>query len=251
MINLIIPAFIAGLLTFFAPCTLPLVPSYLGFISGISLTNADLTNKKIKKQIIINGFLYVLGFSFVFVLLGSLFSLGGGVLAIHRTWLARIGGIFIIIFGLFMLPMVKLPGFNFLNKTKKINIVNRLQPGKPLSSFLFGSAFAFGWTPCVGPVLGTILVLASTTGDWLAGSTLLAIFSLGLAIPFLVIALTIDSALRYLPKIYKILPVISVIGGLFLIIIGTLMLTSNINSFTGWIYKIFDFINYKILINYL
>jgi cytochrome c-type biogenesis protein len=251
MIELVIPAFIAGLLTFLAPCTLPLVPSYLGFISGVSLTPDNLKDDTIKKRIILNSLLYILGFSFVFVALGSIFSLGGGALAIHRLWLARVGGVFVIIFGLFMLQAIKLPGLNFLNQTKRFNIIKKLQPGKPWSSFIFGSAFAFGWTPCVGPVLGTILLLASTTGGWAAGSILLAVFSLGLALPFFIIALTIDSTLRILPKIYKILPAISVIGGIFLIIIGILMLMNNFGLLIEWFYQIFDFINYQAIIDYL
>lgn len=251
MIELIIPAFIAGLLTFLAPCTLPLVPSYLGFISGVSLTPANLQDEKIKKRIILNSLLYILGFSIVFIVLGSIFSWGGSALVVHRLWLARVGGIFVIIFGLFMLQVIKLPGLNFLNQTKHFNIIKKLQPGKPLSSLIFGATFAFGWTPCIGPILGTILLIASTTSGLASGLILLSVFSLGLAIPFFVIALTIDSALRILPKIYKILPAISIIGGIFLIIIGILMLTDNFGIWINWFYKLFGFINYEAIIDYL
>ena len=251
MLELIIPAFIAGLLTFLAPCTLPLVPSYLGFISGVSLTPEHLQDKKVKKKIIINSLLYILGFSIVFIALGSLFALGGSALAAHRLWLARIGGIFIIIFGIFMLHVIKIPGLQFLNKSKQINVLNKLHPGKPLSSFIFGATFAFGWTPCIGPVLGTILLLASSTAGIVPGMLLLAIFSLGLGLPFFIIALSIDSALRYLPKIHKILPIISIIGGIFLIILGVLMLTNNFGLLITWVYKLFGFINYEVLIDYL
>ncbi|MCB9803035.1 cytochrome c biogenesis protein CcdA [Candidatus Nomurabacteria bacterium] len=251
MWHLIIPSFFAGLLTFLAPCTLPLVPSYLGFISGVSLTKENLEQKIIKKKILLNSLLYVLGFSLIFIILGSLFALGGGALIGYRLILSRIGGIFIIIFGLFMLHFLKIPGFGFLNKTKKINLFNKLQPGKPLSSFIFGASFAFGWTPCIGPILGSVLFLASTTATLGSGIILLSIFSLGLALPFLLIALSIESALKYLPKINKILPYISTIGGIFLVIIGVLMLTDSFGLFISWFYKIFSFLNYDQLLNYL
>jgi cytochrome c-type biogenesis protein len=251
MLELIIPAFIAGLLTFLAPCTFPLVPSYLGFISGVSLTPEHLQDKKIKKRILTNSLLYILGFSLVFIILGSLFALGGSALAPYRLWLARIGGIFIIIFGIFMLHVIKIPGLNFLNKTKRFNVLNKLQPGKPLSSLIFGATFAFGWSPCIGPILGTILLVASTTASLLPGIILLTVFSIGLGLPFFLIAITIDSALKYLPKISKIMPTISVIGGILLIIIGALMIMDNFGLFIGWFYQLFDFLNYEAIIDYL
>ena len=158
-VSLIIPALIAGILTFLAPCTLPLVPGYLGFISGASLE--DLKDPKKAKvarwKIFSNAILYVFGFSSVFIILGSLFGLGGVSLAAYRLWLSRIGGIFVIIFGLFMLDVFKFQGFNFLEKLGSSRILKSLKPGTPSSSFIFGATFAFGWTPCVGRYWGQSL----------------------------------------------------------------------------------------------
>ncbi len=243
---LIIPAFIAGLLTFLAPCTLPLVPGYLGFISGVSL--ADLENptlaKRARLRIFYNGLLYVIGFSLVFIVLGSLFGLGGAALVKYRIWLARIGGIFIIVFGLYMLKLIHLP---FLSSLQ----IRSIQPGKPLSSFLFGTTFAFGWTPCVGPILGSILLLASTSATVGQGAFLLFIFSLGLAIPFLLIALGIGSAAKYLGTIKKYLSVVALFGGVFLIFLGVLLVTNQFAAWLGYAYQLFDFIDYAKLLDYL
>ena len=249
-LNLIITSFIAGLLTFLAPCTLPLVPGYLAFISGVSLS--DLNDKEraksARRKIFLNGVLYVIGFSAVFILLGSLFGLGGSALIKYRFWLSRIGGIFVIFFGLFMLGVLKLP---FLNFKRHLEGIKWLKPGNPLSSLIFGATFAFGWTPCIGPVLGSVLVLASASATIIQGAFLLAIFSLGLGIPFLVIAIGIGSASRYLGKLEPYLKAVSVIGGLFLIILGIMIFTNQFGSWLGFIYRMFDFINYDRLLDYL
>lgn len=248
--SLIIPAFIAGILTFLAPCTLPLVPGYLGFISGVSLTDLQDSNKSktARRKIFLNGVLYVIGFSAVFITLGSLFGLGGSALIKYRLWLSRIGGVFVISFGLFMLGVLKLP---FLNVEKHIGSVKALKPGNPASSLIFGAAFAFGWTPCVGPILGSILALAASSATIGQGAFLLAVFSLGLAVPFLVIAASIGSASSYLGKLSNHLTVISTIGGVFLIFLGIVLLTNTIAVLVSYFYRIFNFINYDSLLNYL
>ncbi|MBI2459749.1 MAG: sulfite exporter TauE/SafE family protein [Parcubacteria group bacterium] len=248
--SLIIPAFIAGLLTFLAPCTLPLVPGYLGFISGVSLNDLKDPDKvKLARQkIFLNGLLYVMGFSLVFIILGSLFGLGGGALIKYRLWLSRLGGLFIIFFGLFMLGILKLP---FLNTEKHLSRIKFLKPGNPASSLLFGATFAFGWTPCVGPILGSILLLAAARATIGQGAFLLAVFSLGLATPFLLIAASIGSASAYLAKLNKYLNLVSIVGGVFLIFLGVLLLTNNLNIWTSYFYRAFSFINYNKLLDYL
>ncbi len=252
-ISLIIPAFIAGIITFLAPCTLPLIPGYLAFISGVSVT--DLKNpeklKQAKRKILLNGLLYVIGFSLVFILLGTIFGLAGSALAQYRIWISRIGGIFVIFFGLYLMHVFKLPFFNFLNREKKLQFANSLTPGKPSSSFLFGMTFAAGWTPCVGPILGTILLLASTSGTILEGTFLLFVFSLGLAIPFLIIALGVGHATQYIKKLTKYLNIISFIGGLFLLFLGILLVTDSMNVWLAYSYKLFNFIRYEALLDYL
>jgi cytochrome c-type biogenesis protein len=236
---LIIPAFIAGLLTFLAPCTLPLVPAYLAFISGSSSG---------KGRVFRNALFFVFGFSIVFILLGLLAGLAGGLLYEFRMWVSRIGGIFVILFGLFMLDAVKIP---FLAKEKKLSIKSPFVKGTPLNSLILGVIFAAGWTPCIGPILGSVLFLASQTATAFSGAVLLAVFSLGLAVPFLLIAGSIESAEKHIAKFSKYLRPINVIGGIFLIILGVLLLFGQMGLLTEYGFKIFGFVNYDSLLDYL
>ncbi|MCH7882848.1 sulfite exporter TauE/SafE family protein [Patescibacteria group bacterium] len=247
---LIIPAFIAGLLTFLAPCTLPLVPAYLGFISGVSLE--DLKDPKKSRgarlKIFLNGIFFVFGFSLVFIIFGTLAGLVGIAFAPYRIWLTRIGGIFVIIFGLFMLNVIKIP---YLSREKQFKVPTLFKRGNSFNSLILGSAFGFGWTPCVGPILGAILLLASTSATASQGAFLLSIFSLGLAIPFLAIALGIGWASRHLAGLSRYLNVVSVIGGIFLILLGILLVTDNMALLVSYGFKIFRFIEYERLLDYL
>ncbi len=249
--SLIIPAFIAGLLTFLAPCTLPLVPGYLGFISGTSLEDLKdpAKSKTARWKIFLNGLFFIIGFSAVFIILGTLIGfVGAAVLAPYRIWLGRIGGIFVIIFGLFMLNVLKIP---FLARERQFTPPVLFERGKPLNSLILGSAFAFGWTPCVGPILGSILLLASTSTTALQGGFLLTIFSIGLALPFLAIALGIGKVSESIRNVTRYLNTVSVIGGVFLIFLGVLLLTGNIALLISWGYRLFEFINYDRLLDYL
>ncbi|MDA2922453.1 cytochrome c biogenesis protein CcdA [Patescibacteria group bacterium AH-259-L07] len=273
-LHLIIPAFIAGILTFLAPCTLPLVPAYLGFISGVSIH--DLKNpfkaKKAKKTIFTNGLFFVIGFSAIFIFFGIAAGLIGQALVPYRIWLMRIGGILVIVFGFSMLGIinpvrdkfrlvgtatifrqrisngVKLP---FFQKTKLFKKGGFSKHHKSLTSFMVGASFAFGWTGCVGPVLASILFLASTSTTVFQGGFLLLVFSLGLAIPFLIIAAGIGKASQYIQHATKYLHIISIIGGVFLIFLGLLLFTNNFSLLIAWGFKIFKFINYEALLDYL
>lgn len=181
----------------------------------------------------------------VFIFLGSLFGLLGNVFSGYRILLEKIGGAFVVFFGLYMMKIFDFKWLRFLYKKKKINLFNKLVPGRPLSSFIFGMTFAFGWTPCVGPVLGSILLLASTTSTVWQGMLLLAIFSLGLALPFIVLALLAGQAVYFVRKLNKFLNTISFIGGLFLVFLGILVITGNMGIFVSWFYQLFDFMNYQ------
>lgn len=248
---LFIAAFIAGLLTFLAPCTLPLVPAYLGFISGVvpEELNDSEKLKKARLKIFANGLFFMLGFSAVFILMGTIVGfVGAFFLAPYRLWLGRIGGVFVILFGLFMLNVIRIP---FLLGEKRISAPSFLERGKPRTSFVLGSAFAFGWTPCVGPILGSILLLASTSTTALQGALLLGIFSLGLAVPFLLVAALWGSSLRVISKFSGLLNGISIVGGIFLIALGVLLLTDNIPLLISWGYRLFRFIEYERLLEYL
>ncbi len=249
-VGFVISAFVAGLLTFLAPCTFPLVPAYLGFISGVSVEDLNDPTKSdtVRKKIIQNGIFFVVGFSLVFILFGTLAGLIGQGLVPYRIWLTRVSGVFVILFGLFMLGAFKIP---FLQSDKRLKAPSFLKVGKPASSLVIGSAFAFGWTPCIGPILGSILLLASTSTTAFQGAFLLTMFSIGLAIPFLLIAFLFSKATIYIQKISKYLVWISVIGGVFLIILGILLVTNNFSLLIQYGYQLFDFINYDRLLDYL
>lgn len=238
ILPLLIPSFLAGVLTFLAPCTLPLVPAYIAFISG----------NKSKKKIFFNGLMFVFGFSIVFIVFGILFGILGSVISPYKYWLTKIGGLFVIFFGLFLL---KVFNFTFLNKINKIQLSPIFKKGEPLSSFLLGLSFAFGWTPCVGPILGSILILASTTSTLWQGGILLAVFSLGLALPFLLIASGIGSLQERIKSFSKYLGIIEKIGGIFLIIIGILLFTDKMNLLISWGFEFLKIFNYESLVKYL
>lgn len=251
--SLIIPAFVAGVLTFLAPCTLPLVPGYLGFISGVPVgeTKKGKLTTQVRRSVLVNGIWYVIGFSIVFMIMGTVFGILGSFLAHHRLWLSRIGGVMVIFFGLYMMHVFKFKYFNFLNTEKRISLVGKLKPGNPVSSFLFGATFAFGWTPCVGPVLGSILLLASTSGTAIQGLILLFTFSFGLGIPFIMLAFGFGHAAQHIQKLSKYLPTISFVGGLFLLFIGILLVTDKMEVWISSFYSVFSFINYESILNFL
>ncbi|PIT93262.1 MAG: cytochrome C biogenesis protein [Candidatus Harrisonbacteria bacterium CG10_big_fil_rev_8_21_14_0_10_38_8] len=249
-IGFVIASFFAGLLTFLAPCTLPLVPAYLGFISDVDQKELKdpATAKSARRKIFLNGLAFIAGFSFIFIAFGILAGFAGTALAPYRIWLTRIGGLLVILFGLFMLDFFKL---SFFQSDKHIPIPKWLTLGKPSSSFFVGGTFALGWTPCVGPILGSILLLAGTTGTALQGGVMLTVFSIGLAIPFLVIAFAFSKATTYIDKISKYLKWISIIGGVFLIILGFLLVTDNFGLTIQYGYELFDFVNYERLLDFL
>ncbi len=250
---LVIPAFVAGLLTFLAPCTLPLVPGYLSFISGVSADDlrdpgARLT---VRGRVLLNGLLYVLGFSAVFILMGTAFAWGGAALGSYRGWLSRIGGAFVILFGLSMLGAFSSRMPKLLGKEARLNPERFLKPGRPWSSFVFGSAFAFGWTPCIGPILGSVLLLASSTATVGRGALLLGVFSLGLATPFLLLAAGIGHAADRIRPLMRRMKTISAVGGAFLVFLGALLVADKLSVWTAAAYRTIEFIDYNSLLDYL
>jgi len=249
-IGFILSAFVAGLLTFLAPCTLPLVPAYLGFISGVN--PKELEDKETaghaRRKIFLNGVFFILGFSIVFIFFGTLAGILGQALVPFQIWLPRVGGVFVIIFGLFMLGVFKLP---FLNTERRIQAPKWLVIGRPSSSLVIGGTFALGWTPCIGPILGSILLLAGSSQTAVEGTVLLAVFSLGLAIPFVLLALLYSKATVYIEKISRHLRWVSIVGGIFLIALGALLMTGNFGLTIQYGYQLLDFINYESLLQYL
>lgn len=245
---LIVPAFVAGLFTFLAPCTLPMVPAYLGFISGASAREAlGESNRRLRYRIFGNGLAFVLGFSAVFILFGVFAGFIGHLIPGYRLLLTRIGGAFVILFGLFMLGAFKLP---LLSKEYRINMKLPFARGSYLNAFGLGAAFGTGWTPCIGPVLGSVLLLATTEGSVGSGALLLGVFAFGLAIPFLLVALALGSAEKAIQKITPYLNIVSRASGLLLIVLGYLLLTNSMNVVIGYMYQVFPFLHYDALLKY-
>ncbi|HVN24185.1 MAG TPA: cytochrome c biogenesis protein CcdA [Syntrophorhabdales bacterium] len=212
-------AFGAGVLSFFSPCVLPLVPSYLIFISGASISNYDeLSTGKHRKTLLLHSVSFIVGFSLVFISLGVSSSLLGNLFSTYERWIVRIGGLLLIFFGLNMLNVLKIP---FLNQEKMYHM--RARPIGFIGSFLIGVTFSLGWTPCIGPVLASILLIASTTSTVKQGMYLLSLYSLGLAIPFFIAALLVGRILHLMQRYGWIMKYSSyVIGGL-LIVVGILL----------------------------
>tara|TARA_Y100000590_G_scaffold415305_1_gene512964 strand:- start:7600 stop:8844 length:1245 start_codon:yes stop_codon:yes gene_type:complete len=246
-------AFAAGLLSFLSPCVLPLIPAYATFITGMSLkdlSNAQSSggNKSIKDEItesadgrekiigqtsskfriqtmvLSKGLLFVLGFSIIFVILGSAVSYAGTMFDEASLWVERIGGIMLIAFGLHLIGILK---FNKLNMQKSINLQNRST--KNIGSLFVGMAFGAGWTPCIGPILAAILTMAATSSSWGAGTSLLIAYSAGLAIPFIISALAIDRFISFFNRIKRWVGWIERGSGILLIGIGGLLLTGSLS----------------------
>ena len=222
----ILIAFSAGLASFIAPCILPMIPAFLAYISGTTLTeisNGQKADSKINKiNIIANTIFFVLGFSVIFstlgVLINSILSENINQLANSLNWIA---GIIIVIFGIFMIASTKI---NSLNKEKKFQIKN-FKSSYPMS-FVFGLAFAIGWTPCVGPILGTILTLAATTPS--ISFTLLLAYSIGLGIPFILIGIFFSKSTKIISSMTKHLKYYNIVLGGFIILLGILIFTNQL-----------------------
>jgi cytochrome c-type biogenesis protein len=225
-------AFAAGLLSFVSPCVLPLVPSYVSYITGMSLERLmdQRERQRFRYTIVINSLLFIAGFSCVFIAFGASASLIGQVLITYQDYIRRIGGVLIIIFGLYLLGVLNL---GFLNTEKRLHFGSR--PAGYVGSFLIGVAFAAGWTPCVGPVLGTILLYASTTDSLLNGVTLLASYSLGLVLPLFVTALGVDRFLSYFKQVKSYLWGVSTVSGVFLVMVGVMIYANSLTMITSFL----------------
>lgn len=235
-------AFLAGVLMFLAPCTLPIVPGYLAFIAGSP------TGARSRGRIVRNAFAFVLGFSIIFVLLGVFAAGLGGLLAPWRDSISRIAGGIIILFGFTMLGVIHVPG---LMQEFHVRIPKFLSIGRWESSMLIGALFALGWSPCIGPVLGTIFLFASISSSVLQGALLLAVFSVGLGIPFILSAVFLSSAQDAFVKWGKATDLLSYIGALILIAVGILMVLGDMGLLISWGYGLFNFVGYDRLLDYL
>jgi cytochrome c-type biogenesis protein len=217
-----IVAFTGGLLSFFSPCVLPLVPAYLANLAGV--TAIDPQTRKSYLPALFHSLSFVLGFSIIFIVLGASVGLIGTTITAHSALLRQIAGGLIIAFGIFLIAAFKLP---WLNYEKRLKTTASSNPGY-LRSIGIGAAFALGWTPCIGPILGAILTLAWSTQTVAEGALLLAIYSLGLGIPFIILGLVWGAIMPLWKSINRYLGVISIVSGVLLIIVGILILTGNL-----------------------
>lgn len=243
-------AFFAGMLMFLAPCTLPIVPGYLAFIAGIPLSalSNPASKASARGKVVKNALAFILGFSLIFIALGASAGLLGIFIGPWRYVLAKLGGVVIIFFGLTMLGFVPLSA---LAKDRRIKLPAFLELGRLSSSMLIGALFALGWSPCIGPILGTVLLIASSSSTALYGALLLAVFSIGLAVPFLFAALLVNETTTLLSKLDGFIKWLNIIGGVGLIVGGVLLLTGATSLFITWAYQIFDSTAYGALLNYL
>ncbi len=224
-------AFSAGFLSFVSPCVLPLIPSYVSYITGISFE--DLVEggeeKNFTRICFLNSIAFIAGFTIVFMALGASSSLIGAALRDYQDIIMRMGGLLIIFFGLFVIGVIRL---DFINADKKFHLAEK--PAGYLGSVLVGIVFAAGWTPCIGPILGSILSIAATEGSLSFGIQLLFVYSIGLGIPFLITSMALNTFLHHLPKVTRHMKVITTISGLILIGVGVLLLTDRFTDLSNW-----------------
>lgn len=227
-------AFLGGILSFVSPCVLPLVPSYISFVTGISfeeLTGDD-ENGKLKKVILLNSLMFILGFSTVFVvILGSSAQLLGNLFMEYQDLVRKIGGLVIILLGIHIIGIIN---FNILQRDKRLHFFKE-KPSGLLGSFLVGIGFAAGWTPCIGPILSAIFAVAATSESPWSGMVLFVAYSVGLAIPFLLTSLGINTFLRHFGRIKRHMRVISIVTGIFLIVTGLLIFTNSLGIIAGYL----------------
>lgn len=221
-------AFMAGVLSFLSPCVLPLVPSYLSFVTGMSLE--DLQEGFDRRRVLTHAALFVSGFTLIFVLLGAGATFVGSFLRYNSDWIARIGGIVIIIFGLHLMGVFQLMP---LLKEKRVHLADK--PAGYVGTVAVGAAFGAGWTPCIGPVLGAIMTMAATQEHLATGMLMLFVYSMGLAIPFLLAALALERFLSAFKRARRYLPLIQKASGLLLVLLGILLVTGSFVVLAAWL----------------
>lgn len=228
-------AFTGGLVSFFAPCVVPLLPTYVAYIFGVGM--------KDRGKVLEASIFYLLGFSLIFILLGASAATIGGFLRSLDFWLIKLGGIIVILFGLEMLGLFYIPFPSFVSSPAVPGFVRNITAGR---SFFLGVIFSLIWTPCIGAVLGSILLLAGSTGDATSGAFLLFVYSLGISLPFLLVAILISRSQAVLDRLKQVTPVVSKIAGVLLIAMGILLLTDTFKYLNGWIFETAYRLGYEI-----
>jgi cytochrome c-type biogenesis protein len=223
----LILAFSAGLLSFLSPCILPLIPAYITYLTGYSIEEMD--ERKAKINISYKSLGFVIGFSIIFIIMGVSISSLGRLFAKNQILIRKVGGILIILFGFHASGLIKIKA---LYHEKIFNSFGRA--GKSISPIFIGMAFAAGWTPCVGPILSSILIYAGSMETVGRGILLLSVYSLGLAVPFILTALTIASFTKYTKRFSKYFPLVSAVSGILMVIMGVLVFTNKLSILSSY-----------------
>jgi len=220
----------AGFISFLSPCILPLIPSYIAFITGISIEELSQEEnlRQVRKKVIANSLMFILGFSLIFIALGASATFVSQFLTRNIRWFEIGGGVVVIILGLHFVGILRL---KFLDREKKIHL--KKKPLGYLGTCLVGIAFAAGWTPCVGPILGAILMMAATTQSIFKGIVLLTFYSAGLGLPFFLSAVIIHKFFEYFKAIRKYFKLIAIAGGVLLIMVGILLISGYFSSISA------------------
>ena len=221
-------ALLAGLLSFLSPCVLPLVPSYLSFVTGMTLEEFQETQQR--AHVLTHSLLFVAGFTLVFTILGATASFLGQFAHAYESWIARVGGVLIIVLGLHLLGVLRIAP---LMRERRVHLSDK--PAGFMGTIVVGAAFGAGWTPCIGPVLGAILTLAGTRETVWSGVWLLLVYSAGLAIPFLLAALALDRFLATFRRFRSWIPWMERTAGGLLIALGLLLVTGSFTLLTSWL----------------
>jgi cytochrome c-type biogenesis protein len=222
-------AFTAGILSFLSPCVLPLIPAYFTFITGFSLEElTENCNSEIRKKVFLSTILFVSGFSLIFILMGASASYLGGLMYNYRDLIRIIGGILIVLLGVHLTGIIHFRGLDF---EKRINVETK--PLHFFGTFIVGMAFGAGWSPCIGPLLGSIIIIAGSQETVGQGIVLLAIYSAGLAIPFIIMSVFINFLLIFIKKASRVLQYVNTAAGILLIIVGLIVVTNKLYVLTG------------------
>ena len=245
MFDISIPtAFGAGLVSFFAPCVVPLLPAYVGYVTGVSSKELDKKGySPYMVKIISSSFFYILGFSVVFVILGTVAAGVSGLLKNYDFLIQRVGGFVIFVLGLEFAGIINLP---FLARERKLALPKWAKKLGYARSFLVGVIFATAWTPCVGVILGSILTLAAISGTAGKGALLLLFYSLGISLPFMIVSLTLASAPKYMTIIKRNVGKISKVAGFLLAVLGLLLMTNTYKYLNGWLFEVAYRFGYQI-----
>ncbi len=219
-------AFTAGVLSFLSPCVLPLIPSYMSFITGLSLEEMG----DQRRAAVTHALLFVSGFTLIFMALGATATGLGRLLQFHQVWLERAGGVLIVVFGLYMLGAFS---FGVFARERRVHIQNK--PLGYLGSVLVGVAFGAGWTPCIGPILGSILLYTSSQGDLGQGVVLLFSYSMGLAVPFLIVALAVERFITWFQSYRRYMPFVTKASGGMLVFLGLLLMSGYFSLLAAWL----------------